>query len=80
MAREELIMALLLWTTAALILMHQRTDNIDAVMWAGVLVVQSLPCLASLVLSMTSSFRGMLPRLWAVPAAQLRKDVLNGSF
>lgn len=74
MAREELIMALLLWTTAALILMHQRTDNIDAVMWVAVLIVQSLPYLASLVLSMASSFRGMLPRLCsrlrAVPAAQ----------
>ncbi|MDJ0891561.1 MAG: glycosyltransferase [Gammaproteobacteria bacterium] len=60
-AREETLMMLALWLAVAGVLGTQDTQLWDVRLWAAMLVVQSVPYLAALVVSVTSSF----PRLAA---------------
>ena len=54
MAREEVILMAGLWLAALAITLVYGTQNRDAFLWSGLLVVQSLPYLAALATAMTN--------------------------
>ena len=56
MASEEVSLMLALWLAAAGIVAVFGAENRDAFLWSGLLVVQSLPYLAALVVSMINAF------------------------
>ncbi|HYD65994.1 glycosyltransferase [Azospirillum sp.] len=56
MAREEIALLICLWGAAAAIVFVFGHENRDAFMWAGLLVVQSLPYLAALITSLINAF------------------------
>ncbi|HEY0834182.1 MAG TPA: glycosyltransferase [Azospirillum sp.] len=56
MAREEIALLVCLWGAAAAIVVVFGHENRDAFMWAGLLVVQSLPYLAALITSLINAF------------------------
>ncbi len=53
-AREEGMILLSLWLAAIAIVARQGSDNIDLLVWIVVLLVQSLPYLAALIMSLIS--------------------------
>jgi hypothetical protein len=60
-AREEALMALALWTAAGAIVYLSGSDSLDTLLWIIVLLVQSVPYLAAVLVSVISAF----PRLRA---------------
>jgi len=62
-AREETLFMLALWGAAAGIYIKHGSDTLDLVLWIIVLIVQSLPYLAALLMSLVSG----LPRMSAAP-------------
>ncbi|WP_029007446.1 glycosyltransferase family 2 protein [Azospirillum halopraeferens] len=56
MAREEIALLVSLWAAALAIVLVFGHENRDAFMWAGLLVVQSLPYLAALITSLINAF------------------------
>lgn len=56
MAREEITLMSGLWAAAAAVVLVYGTQNRDAFLWSGLLVVQSLPYLAALITSMINVF------------------------
>lgn len=69
-AREEALLAVALWLAAALVMQREDAYMLDVRIWALVLVVQSIPYLASVLVSLISA----LPRLPASligPMAQM---------
>ncbi len=56
MAREELVLLFALWGAALAIVFVFGHENRDAFMWAGLLVVQSLPYLAALITALINVF------------------------
>jgi hypothetical protein len=60
-AREESLFMLALWGGAAGIVMKHGADTLDLLLWIIVLIVQSLPYLAALLMSLVSG----LPRMSA---------------
>ena len=60
-AREESLFMLALWGAAAGIVMKHGSDSLDLLLWIIVLIVQSLPYLAALLMSLISG----LPRMRA---------------
>jgi len=54
-AREELLFLIALWLAAALVLMRDDAYMLDVRMWATVLLVQSIPYLATVLVSLTSA-------------------------
>ena len=55
-AREETLMMTALWLSAYAILITQDTDTLNPLIWSVMLVVQSTPYFASLVVSIISAF------------------------
>jgi len=62
-AREECLFMLALWGAAAGIFMKHGSDTLDLLLWIIVLIVQSLPYLAAVLMSLISG----LPRMSAKP-------------
>jgi len=62
-AREEIILMIALWLAAAALLYAQVIDSPDILMWIIVLMVQSLPYLASTIVALISA----MPWLPAIP-------------
>lgn len=56
MAREEIGLLAGLWITAAAIIFSFSSANRDALMWATLLVVQSLPYVSALLVSLINAF------------------------
>jgi hypothetical protein len=54
-AREELFIMLLLWSAAAGICLVQGLPNMDMRLWVTMLLVQSLPYVAALIMAFLSS-------------------------
>jgi exo-beta-1,3-glucanase (GH17 family)/cellulose synthase/poly-beta-1,6-N-acetylglucosamine synthase-like glycosyltransferase len=57
--REESLFLIALWLAAALVLMRDDAYMLDVRVWAAVLLVQSLPFLASVLASLISAWRGL---------------------
>lgn len=62
-AREETLFALALWTAAAAIAWKSDTGMLDLLLWIIVLLVQSIPYTASLLVSIISAFPRLPARL-----------------
>jgi hypothetical protein len=70
MAKHELRWLAALWISAALIIASQSWRNHEAVLWAVLLVVQSLPFIAAGITSMLNAMPHLFrPRVTAVAAA-----------
>lgn len=73
MAREEIALLTCLWLAALAIVLVFGRENRDAFMWAGLLVVQSLPYMAALITSMINVFPEIhwgRPNRRAVPVSE----------
>jgi exo-beta-1,3-glucanase (GH17 family)/cellulose synthase/poly-beta-1,6-N-acetylglucosamine synthase-like glycosyltransferase len=66
--REESLMVIALWLAAAGIAFQHGSDTLDLLLWIIVLLVQSIPYLAALLVSVISAFPG------------LRAEVVCGRF
>lgn len=58
-AREESLIMLLIWSCATAVYYHFSLENLDTLLWFIALLVQSIPYLAALIMSIISAF----PRL-----------------
>ncbi|MEA3273803.1 MAG: glycosyltransferase [Pseudomonadota bacterium] len=70
-AREETLLLAALWLAAAAVLQRDDAYMLDVRIWALVLFVQSIPYLASLLLSLISAWRWLPARLVG-PMAEMR--------
>lgn len=68
MAREETHLALALWIAAACVGLRYGRTNVDAVLWALVMAVQSLPYLAAVVTAMINVIPAIRYTTTSVPA------------
>ncbi len=55
-AREEGLIMLALWLAMAAVLVNQGSDSLDLVIWLLVLLVQSIPYLAAVILALVNGF------------------------
>ena len=55
-AREEILMMIALWIAAAAVAYHNGSDALDLLLWIIVLLVQSVPYLAALLVAVLSAF------------------------
>jgi hypothetical protein len=62
-AREESLVLTALWLAAGLLFRHNQQDSPDMLLWVIVLLIQSIPYAAALIVSLISSF----PHLWFNP-------------
>jgi len=62
-AAEECVLAVALWAAALGVTLAQGQDLPGSLLWAGVLLVQSLPYLAALLVSVVSALPARRPRL-----------------
>jgi len=62
-AREETLLALALWLAAAAVVHQSGSDTLDVLLWVIVLLVQSLPYIAALLVSVASAFPGLRAEL-----------------
>ncbi len=62
-AREEGLIALSLWVSVLAVAIRQGTDTPDELMWIMVLVIQSIPYLASVVMAVISGFSRVPARI-----------------
>jgi cellulose synthase/poly-beta-1,6-N-acetylglucosamine synthase-like glycosyltransferase/exo-beta-1,3-glucanase (GH17 family) len=60
MAKSEIRWLAALWISATLVIMAESWHNREAVLWASLLVVQSLPFIAALITSMLNAMPGLL--------------------
>ncbi len=58
-AREEALLTLALWLAAGAIAYQSGSDTLDLLLWIIVLLVQSIPYLAALLVSVVSAFPGL---------------------
>ena len=65
-AREEVFVMLLLWGAALGIGLAQGLPSLDVIFWIGVLLIQSLPYLAALIMALLSSLPRPKPSVEAV--------------
>jgi len=70
-AREEILFMLALWGAATGIYMKHGSDTLDLLLWIIVLIVQSLPYLAALLMALVSG----LPRMSAKPLITEDADI-----
>jgi exo-beta-1,3-glucanase (GH17 family)/cellulose synthase/poly-beta-1,6-N-acetylglucosamine synthase-like glycosyltransferase len=61
--REEALFAIMLWTAAAAIVITLGTETMDLLLWVIVLLVQSLPYMAALMMSIISAYPKMSAKL-----------------
>lgn len=62
-SRYESLFAIALWMAAAAIVYSIGTETLDLLLWVIVLLVQSLPYIASLVMSITSAYPNISAKL-----------------
>jgi exo-beta-1,3-glucanase (GH17 family)/cellulose synthase/poly-beta-1,6-N-acetylglucosamine synthase-like glycosyltransferase len=62
-AREEFLFLVALWLSAAFVMMRDDAYMLDVRVWASVLLVQSVPYLATVLVSLVSASRGWPARL-----------------
>lgn len=75
-AREEILMMLALWLAAAAVAFRNDSGTLDLLLWIILLLVQSVPYLAALLVSVLSAF----PRLPAgMVAGRIRKQGVKGA-
>lgn len=67
MARDELFLLGLLWSSAAATIVGFGIDHVEANLWMGLLLVQSTPYLAAFALAMANAF----PTAYPTPAPPL---------
>ncbi len=65
---EEAGIALVLWMASTGVILCQETDIPSATLWAGVLLIQSLPYAASVIVSLTNAFPVHLSKTISAPA------------
>lgn len=70
-AREESLFMLALWGAAAGIIVKHGSDTLDLLLWIIVLIVQSLPYLAAVLMALVSG----LPRMSAKPLVTEHADI-----
>ena len=75
MAREEAALLVLLWASAVGVTIIHRAGTWEAVLWTAVLLVQSVPYLAALAVSLIAAIPARRP----VPASALPAPVLQTS-
>jgi exo-beta-1,3-glucanase (GH17 family)/cellulose synthase/poly-beta-1,6-N-acetylglucosamine synthase-like glycosyltransferase len=68
MAREESMAMAALWLGAAAVLSRFGTQSVEVMLWAAVMVAQSLPYLAALYTSLANALPSRAPRVVPVPA------------
>lgn len=61
--REEGLFAIALWTAAAAIIVTLGTETLDLLLWVIVLLVQSLPYMAALMMSIISAYPKLSAKL-----------------
>mgnify|MGYP000364422801 CR=1 FL=1 len=62
-AREETLLTVALWMAAAAIIHESGSDTLDVLLWVIVLLVQSIPYVAALLVSVVSAFPGLPAKL-----------------
>ena len=62
-SREETLFAIALWSAAAAIIVSIGTDTLDLLLWVIVLLVQSLPYMAALAMSIISAYPKLSAKL-----------------
>ncbi len=62
-ARQELLLMVALWTMAGVLGSRYETGTLDLLLWIIVLLVQSIPYLATVVVSMVSAFPSLSANL-----------------
>ena len=58
-ALEETLIMLLIWAAAAAVYFYLSLDSLDLMLWFIVLLVQSIPYMAALIMSIISAFPGL---------------------
>ena len=74
-AREETLLLLALWLSAWGIARIHGTDSMDLLLWVSVLLVQSIPYVASLLMSIISGFPHLRAELVSTAATMDRLEV-----
>jgi len=83
--RDELFLMLALWTVAGGVALRQDVQNLDLLLWIIVLLVQSIPYLAALVVSVISAMPNLSAHLVVqeentastpIPAIEDQKEVV----
>ncbi|MFH1155962.1 MAG: glycosyltransferase [Pseudomonadota bacterium] len=69
-AREEFLMIVALWLASGFLLRHNPQDSPDILAWVIVLLIQSIPYAAAMIVSLTSSFPSL--RLDSVSSVGLK--------
>jgi len=72
-AREEVLLMLAFWLGAFAVMQREDSDMLDVQVWAAVLLVQSVPYFASLLVSLISAMPQLPARLIG-PMQQMRND------
>jgi cellulose synthase/poly-beta-1,6-N-acetylglucosamine synthase-like glycosyltransferase len=72
-AREEVLLMLAFWLGAFAVMQREDSDMLDVQVWAAVLLVQSVPYFASLLVSLISAMPQLPARLIG-PMQQMRDD------
>jgi cellulose synthase/poly-beta-1,6-N-acetylglucosamine synthase-like glycosyltransferase len=72
-ASEETLILILLWSAAASVYFYLSVDDLDLLLWFVVLLVQSLPYVAALLMSVISAF----PRLPSALIVQQQKVIAS---
>ncbi len=75
--REELLFLTALWMGAAFVLLRDDADMLDVRVWSGVLLVQSVPYLAAVLVSLISAWP-KLPATLVGTMAEIRPNRATG--
>jgi hypothetical protein len=76
--REETLMLLALWLAAGAVLYQHGSNSLDLLLWIIVLLVQSIPYLAALLMSIISAFPGLPAGLVCGRFCEEQQDASNG--
>ncbi len=73
-AREEGLLAILLLTCVYAITLRDDAGLLDTRLWMGVLIIQSIPYIAAILVSMISAFPGLSGR-WVGEVPRIGRDI-----
>jgi len=77
--RDEVLLMLALWGSALAISLTQAIQNPDLLLWVIVLLVQSVPYFAALIVSLVSALPALPARLVSVPPARNTRLLPHGA-
>ncbi len=77
-AREETLLLVALWSAAGAIAWQYGSDSLDLLLWIIVLLVQSIPYLAALLMSVISAFPGLRAELVCGRFCEEQRDTSAG--